>query len=257
MDLEVYLPNGMRLEQPVMLGAGPCKLFEGPEGVRAVSRSMASAITIGSITYEPREGNSGNVFWDSDLYSLNSMGLPNRGAAFYRNNLSEMVKIIHETGKKCIVSVAGFSAEQYGELSNIAVNSGADMVEINMSCPNIRDGGRIGCFNPNYVSEVLQVVLLYVGGKRVSLKISPFSDDYARRELLEVIKESGIKTVVASNTFPDAVAYFGGKNAITANKNGFAGLSGPAVKPIALGQIIHIRAILTKADGFMIPAEAG
>lgn len=245
--------SGIALEHPVMLGAGVCRLFDGPEGIKEVCRSMASAITLGSITWLPREGNSGEVFWNGKEYSLNSMGLPNRGEGFYRANLPEMVKWVHAAGKACFVSVAGFTVQEYADLSELAAISGADMVELNMSCPNVRDEGRIGCFNPAYVADVLAAAVKRIGNSRISIKISPFSDPYARKEIADVIYGLNIKTVIASNTFPDAVGYSSsGHSLITSNPDGFSGMSGPSLKPMALGQIAHLRKTLRREDGFAI-----
>ena len=152
---------GIRLEHPLMNGAGTCKLIDGDMGVKTLVRSATSAIVVGSITLEPRPGNSGDVFFVNNGFSLNSMGLPNPGADYYRKNLPEMVKLAHQARKPLFVSVAGFTHEEYADLTVLAFDGGADLVELNLACPNVWQGSsqkRIACFDSKLVSEILRTV---------------------------------------------------------------------------------------------------
>ena len=151
MDLKVNLA-GMSLEHPLMNAAGTCKLLEGQEGFNELVRSATAAIMVGSITLEPRPGNSGNVFWSDDLFSLNSSGLPNPGLEYYQNHLPKMLSLARQAPKPLFVSIVGFSVEEYVQLTEFALATGADLVELNLSCPNIWDEGRqksLACFDPN------------------------------------------------------------------------------------------------------------
>ncbi|MEK7090702.1 MAG: tRNA-dihydrouridine synthase [Patescibacteria group bacterium] len=236
---------GITLEHPVMNAAGTCKLLED---VKELSRSASAAIMVGSITVEPRIGNTGDVYWAGPMFSFNSLGLPNRGAPYYGEAIPEMVSIAHGKGKPLFVSVAGFSPEEYSDLAGLAFDGGADFVELNLGCPNVWQGSiqkRIACFDPALVAEVLRRVEERVGAEtKVSVKISPFSDPFALAEVAQVIGASKLpKAVTAVNTFPNAFSYNGAKPRITPG-DGLAGLAGPALKPIGLGQIRQLQRLL-------------
>lgn len=236
---------GIKLEHPVMNAAGTCKTLEE---VRELSRSASAAVMVGSITMESREGNSGDTYWAGPMYSLNSRGLPNRGAQYYKEMFPEMATMAHDAGKPLFVSVAGFSPQEYVELTELSLCSGADLVELNLSCPNVwRDNNqkRITCFDPDMVTLVLGYVAEKVGvNARVSVKLSPFSDPFALAEVVEIIGLSKlVKAVTAINTFPNAFDYDGARPRITPG-GGLAGFAGPAMKPIGLGQVRQLRELL-------------
>jgi len=244
-DLAVDL-MGLRLEHPLMNAAGTCKLVEE---VNQLSRSATSAVLVGSITVDERPGNSGNVYWAGTMFSLNSLGLPNPGARYYHQHLPAMVARAREAGKPLLVSVAGFSPEEYAELAGLALDRGADGVELNLGCPNVWHGDRqerIACFDPSLVAAILQGVEERVGAEaRVSVKISPFSDPCALVEVARVIEEHRVaKAVTTTNTFPNAFTYDDSGQPTISPGGGLAGLAGPALKPIGLGQVRQLREVL-------------
>lgn len=246
MELQTEIA-GIQLEHPLMNAAGTCRL---PEDVKKLSRSASAAIMVGSITVESRTGNAGDVYWAGPMFSLNSLGLPNRGVSYYRDVIPEMVAVAHGVGKPLFVSVAGFSPEQYAHLAELAFDGGADLVELNLGCPNVWQGHtqkRIACFDPELVAEVLYCVERRVGtDAKVSVKISPFSDPFALAEVAQAIGASKMaKVVTAVNTFPNAFGLSGAKPVITPG-GGLAGFAGPAMKPIGLGQVRQLRGLLPK-----------
>lgn len=250
MELQTEIA-GIQLKHPLMNAAGTCKSLEE---VQALARSATAAIVVGSITMEPRTGNTGDVYWAGPLYSLNSLGLPNRGMPYYQDALPKMDDVAHDAGKPLVVSVAGFSPEEYADLADFAFRGGADLVELNLGCPNVWQGGaqkRIACFDWALVAEIFGRVEEEVGADaKVSVKISPFSDPFALAEVAQVISASKlVKAVTTVNAFPNAFAYKGyGKGyesrpAIMPG-GGLAGLAGPALKPIGLGQVRQLRQLL-------------
>lgn len=241
---------GIKLEHFIMNAAGTCKTLGGTEGVKRLVNSNTSVIMVGSFTLEKRVGNSGDVYdTQKGLFSLNSMGLPNPGADYYRKYLPEMVKTAHEKGKPLFVSVAGFTPDEYAELASLSLKSGANLIELNLGCPNIWEGRQqkhIACFYPLIVEEILRCVEERVGEKaKISVKLSPFSNPSNLKDVAQVIERSElVKAVVSMNTFPNAFAYDeSGKPLITPG-GGLSGLAGPAIKPIGLGQIKQLRAFL-------------
>jgi dihydroorotate dehydrogenase (fumarate) len=237
--------SGLELEHPLFNAAGTCKTVED---VKRLATSATAAIMVGSITKEERTGNSGEVYWAGPMFSLNSLGLPNRGAGYYMATLPEMVKVAHGAGKLLFVNVAGFSPNEYADLASVAVWGGADLVELNLGCPNVWNDGaqkRIACFDPELVDQTLERVQERIGvGERLAVKISPFSDPFALAEVARVIGGSKmVKIVTTVNTFPNAFSYNKGKPRITPG-GGLAGFAGPAMKPIGLGQVLQLRGLL-------------
>jgi len=237
---------GIPLEHPLMNAAGTCKFLDE---VSQLSRAATSAIMVGSITVEQRGGNSGNVYWAGAAFSLNSLGLPNPGSRYYGQHLPEMVSRAHDTGKPLLVSVAGFTPDEYAELTALALERGADAVELNLGCPNVWQGEeqkRIACFDPSLVEEILQRVEASAGAQaRIAVKISPFSDPFALAEVAQVIGRHGVaRAVTTTNTFPNAFSYDDAGQPVVSVGGGLAGLAGAAIKPIGLGQVRQLRNIL-------------
>lgn len=248
MDISVELA-GLHLEHPVMNGAGSCKQLEGKEGVREMARSAAAAIVLGSITVPDRSGNEGDVYYPGNGFSLNSLRLPNPGSIKIRADLPEMVQLAHEAGKVLIMSAAGFSPDEYAHLANVGFDGGVDMIELNLGCPNVWQDGqqeRIACFDPEIVSRILACVESTVGTEaRVAVKISPFSDPFQLQSVAQVLGESQlVKVVVSINTFPNALSFDPKGKPTISPADGLSGLAGQALKPIALGQIKQLRALL-------------
>ena len=245
MELQTEIA-GIRLEHPLMNAAGTGKMLED---VKELSRSATAAVMVGSITVKPRIGHAGDVYWSGPMFSLNSLGLPNRGASYYREVLPEMVAVAHGEGKPLFVSVAGFSPEEYVDLAVLAFDGGADLVDLNLGCPNVWQGStqkRIACFDSALVAEVLHRVEEKVGADaKVSVKISPFSDPFALAELAKTISASRlVKVVTTANTFPNAFAFDEQMEPRITPGEGLAGFAGPAMKPIALGQVRQLYKLL-------------
>jgi dihydroorotate dehydrogenase (fumarate) len=242
-SLTVQLGN-MRIEHPLMNGAGYCK---DESHVRELAASASAAILLGSITIEPRTGNAGDVYFTSGYFALNSLGIPNRGAAFFRDALPSMVEVAHASGKPLILNIAGFSVEDYGQLASVAKAGGADFLEVNFGCPNIwsqtGEQKRIFSFDPQTIAETLEVLESVWGSPSITVKLSPYSDPALLKEVAATLASyTSVVAVTTTNTFPNAFAYNDtGRPAISL---GLAGLSGPVMKAVGLGQVIQFRAEL-------------
>ena len=245
---------GMHLDWPVMNSpSGPgCKTVED---VIELARSTSAAVMIGSVTKEPRDGNRGEVYFSDQVtgFSLNSLGLANGGLPYYTQHLPEMARIVHEAKKTLWVSVAGFTPQEFGELTLQMFQGGADLVELNLGCPNVWDGGqqkRIFSFDPALVEAVLKEVETVLNSDAplaVAVKVSPFSDPMLLEEVASVVATSPIvSAVTAINTFPNAFAFKeDGTSAISPQfSKGLAGMAGPALKTIGLGQVMQWRQFL-------------
>jgi dihydroorotate dehydrogenase (fumarate) len=241
--------NGLELQHPVMNGAGPIKLLKH---VRQIAESKAAAVVVGSITVEERSGNAGTTYYvEADKrFSLNSKGLPNYGIKFYQKNLSEMVKIAHDHGKPLIMSIAGFSPEEYAQLAKMVSEYKVDGLELNLGCPNVleKDGKQkeITSFNQDLTGETLWKTQQVVGSEIwTTVKLSPFSNPLGLMAIAAIIGESKmVNAVTTTNTFPNAYAFNDvGSIAVDPN-NGLGSLGGKAMKPIGLGQVKQLREVL-------------
>jgi len=238
---------GLNLEHPIMNAAGTCKTLE--EFERFIKIPI-SAIMVGSITIEPREGNSGDIFYSNDVFSLNALGLPNPGMKYYEKNLPVMASMAHDAGKYLFVSIAGFGQFGYDELTEMALRAGADLIELNLGCPNIqRPNMPIPCFDGILTDKILRNVnnstFDLVDSVRIAVKLSPMSNPFKIKKTAQMLNgHKMINVVTTSNTFPNALSYtHDGKYAISPTLE-FAGMGGPALKPITLGQIKQLKSYL-------------
>ena len=231
---------GIELEHPLMNAAGTCKTSED---VRKFAQSAVSAVMLGSITLEERPGNRGDVYWPGPAYSLNSLGMPNRGLEWYRQQLPTMAATAAEMDKPLFVSVAGFSVDEYAKLAYEVLLAGADHVELNLGCPNVWEQGhqkRIACFDLELLEGLLVQVSRWIG--TFSVKLSPYSDPALLEEVARLIAGHDVGYVATANTFPNALVLSeAGKPVIDV---GLAGMSGAAMKPVGLGQVKQLRRLL-------------
>jgi dihydroorotate dehydrogenase (fumarate) len=245
---------GIDLEHPVMNAAGTCK---SPDEVRRLARSAACAVVVGSVTPAARPGNAGATYHRGDGFSLNALGLPNRGLAYYVEHLPEMARAAHDAGKPLILSLAGFSVTDYADAAAATAATGVDLLELNLACPNVWDGGaqkRIACFDEGQTAAILNRVdrALRAAPTRVGygVKISPFSDPEALADIAAVLGKAvadggGPRYVCACNTFPNGLAFDEAGRPVIGVE--LAGLAGPALRPVALGQVRQLRQLLPSA----------
>ncbi len=218
------------------------------EDVEALAKSGSGAIVVGSILVKAREPNPGQGYWrhKEGFYSLNSYGLPNGGMPYFKENLPKMVEIAHAHDKPLIANVVGFTKEEFVELIKLAEESGADMVELNLGCPNVWHKGkqkRIISYHASLVKEVLDFIAKNPPSIKIAVKISPLPPDILG-EVAQVIIDSGIAQVVtATNSYPNA-ATTTGTNGPDKYDDTLAGLAGRALKPISLGIVQQLRAAL-------------
>jgi dihydroorotate dehydrogenase (fumarate) len=232
---------------PVGNAAGWCKSVDE---VDALARSAAQFIVFGSITTEERAGNPGNTF---DGESLNSLGLPNPGIENVRKVAPQILDMAHEESKPVILSIAGFSPMEYVDLASAAVELGFDGIEINLGCPNVVDSGErkpIFSFDLQLIEAIVSGVKTatepMASGSFISVKLSPMSNPETILATAAILAECGINAVVTQNTFPNALLYNRNGSPViqTPDNKGWAGLAGPAVKAMALGQVSQWRAAL-------------
>lgn len=236
---------GEELPHPLMNGGGTGRTLED---VQRFARAEVSVVNV-SIVHDQRDGNSGETYHRDPHFSVNALGLPSRGKYYYREMLTEMVRIVHAAGKKLMANISAFTPEQYLELAKICAEAGVDYIEFNFGCPNIKDGGvkkPIFSFYPDSMEQTL----VLVGNEGIEtasgIKFSPMSNPLERDStcifLLRMAEQPRVlrvSFVTLCNTFPDTLVLDpSGKPIIGVV---LAGLGGPPMKPIALGHIHQFR----------------
>jgi len=235
-DKPVWRAGGLEFDSPVMIGAGVCKTLES---ALAWMESAAGGVETGSYTPLERGGNEGTVFYptrNEDFlragFGLNSFGMPNVGFKRIREELEKT-----ETEKPLIVSIAGFSIEDYLKgLKMLYPCYYVAAITLNFGCPNTGHSGRIMSFDLRGIETMLNQLKQFDSNYQtpIWMKVSPYTDPMQLKEVAAIVNSSRrIKAIVTCNTFPNAYA---GRESISPN-DGLAGLSGPALKHIAMGQV--------------------
>jgi dihydroorotate dehydrogenase (NAD+) catalytic subunit len=221
---------GLNLPNPTMLASGI--LGYSAEMLNALAKGGAGAVVTKSVGLKPREGYANPSVVQVRSGLINAMGLPNPG-------ISEFVKEIREAKTllqvPLVVSVFGFSAEQYADVANKAVAAGADAIELNVSCPHVKDTGSEIGQNPNVLSQVIRTVKKSVN-KPVLVKLSPNVANIV--ENARAAKKAGADALTVMNTVKAMAIDVETMTPILANKAG--GLSGPAVRPIAVWNLFSV-----------------
>jgi dihydroorotate dehydrogenase (NAD+) catalytic subunit len=232
---------GMRLEHPVLNGSGT---FDAIAARRAFGdelrgRFPISAFVSKTITPEPRAGNPPPRIFETPSGMVNSIGLPNKGLeGFLRQDLPELAEI----GVPLIVSVMGTSAEEFSRLvDGVAGREEVAAIELNISCPNVKSGLIVG----EQPAETLLLLreLRDLTAKPLIVKLTPNVADPAA--IAVAAEEGGADAVSLVNTLKAAPIDPATLRPWLGAERG--GLSGPAIRPIALGQVAAV------ADAVRIP----
>jgi dihydroorotate dehydrogenase (NAD+) catalytic subunit len=227
---------GMRLEHPVLNGSGT---FDAIAARRAFGdeldeRFPFSAFVSKTITPEPRAGNPPPRIFETPAGMVNSIGLPNKGLEGF---LSKDLPVLAQLPVPLIVSVMGTSVEEFARLvEGVAQREEVAALELNVSCPNVRSGLIVG----EQPGETLLLLreLRDLTAKPLIVKLTPNVADPAA--IAVAAEEGGADAVSLVNTLKAAPI-----DPVTLEPwlgAGHGGLSGPAIRPIALGQVAAVAA---------------
>jgi dihydroorotate dehydrogenase (NAD+) catalytic subunit len=214
---------GLKLANPTMLASG----ILGYTGLslKSVIEAGAGAVVTKSLGLEPRTGYPNPTVIQVDCGLLNAMGLPNPGISHFKEEMKEL----KNTGAPTIVSIYGYSSEDFAKVAETAAKMGADALELNVSCPHIKKAGaEIGC-DPQLLTEVVEEVKKKVD-KPVIVKLTPNVANIGK--IAEAAEKAGADAITAINTIKAMSIEIETGRPLLANK--FGGLSGPAIKPIAV-----------------------
>ena len=219
---------GLNLRNPVIAASGT--FAYGVEFESVTSLEKMGAIVVKGISREPIQGNPPPRIWEAEGGMINSIGLQNIGVeAFIR----EKVPRLRQIATPFMVNVFGYSVEDYVEVvRRLNDAEGPSAYELNVSCPNTKHGGMFFSSDPCLLSELVGAVRA-ITKRPLIVKLSP---NVARIEpAAEAAQESGADAISLVNTFLSlAVDARTRRPRIGA---GFGGLSGPAIKPIALRMV--------------------
>ena len=219
---------GIPLKTPVLAASGT--FAYGLELKGLVDLSAVGGIVVKGLSREPMDGNPPPRVWETQAGMINSIGLQNIGVrAFVKDKLPEL----RTAGTAVFANVFGYAVEDYIEVIRVLEDAeGLAAYELNVSCPNTKHGGIFFSSDPVLLSEVIRAVRP-IAKRPLIVKLSP---NVARIEpLAKAAEESGADALSLVNTFVSlAIDPRTRKSRLGA---GFGGLSGPAIKPIALRMV--------------------
>lgn len=221
---------GLKLRNPTVLASGI--LGYSAESLQRVVEGGAGAVVTKSVGVTPRTGYANPSVVQAKCGLINAIGLPNPGIDEYVNEILYAKTVLQVP---LIVSVFGYSADEYALVAQKAVEAGADAVELNVSCPHVKQTGSEIGQNPKILAEVVKKVKATVQ-KPVIVKLSPNVTDIV--EIAKVAVKAGADVLTAINTLK-AMA-IDAETALPVLSNIRGGLSGPAIKPIALRCVYDI-----------------
>ncbi len=221
---------GLQLRNPTALASGI--LGYSTASLQSIAEGGAGALFTKSIGLTPRIGYPNPTVVQTKCGLINAMGLPNPGIDKYVHEIRQAKTVLTVP---LIVSVYGFSAEECAKTAQRAAEAGADAVELNVSCPHVKETGSEIGQNPKTLATVVKKVKAVVH-KPVIVKLSPNVTDII--ESAEAAVGAGADALTAINTIRAIAIDVETAQPVLSNKRG--GLSGPAVKPIALRCIYDI-----------------
>ena len=214
---------GLRLRNPTMNAAGVLGI--SMPLLKRVYEGGAGAVVTKSLGPAPRSGHLNPTLISVEGGVLNAMGLPNPGADYY----VEAIRALKGAGIPVVASFFGASIEEFRDVAAILSDSGADALEVNVSCPNVEEElGMLGadCLNTEKVTAAVKEV----SKPPVFVKLSPNVTDIA--EIARAAERGGADAITAVNTLKGIAVDVDFRRPVLTNVTG--GLSGPAIKPVAL-----------------------
>ncbi len=221
---------GVRLPNPVMPASGTYEYNDKHEGF--FSPSELGAVVNKTVFLNERPGNPPPRICETPCGMLNAIGIPSKGIEYF---MKHTLPVMAGYGVPVIVSVAGDTTQEFVEISRRVAESGkADMLELNLSCPNLSHG-KEWAQDEHLLSEVLNAVGPKVGVPLVA-KLSPAVTDISK--MAKVAEDSGASALSLINTYKGMMVDIEQKRPFLGNLTG--GLSGPAILPLAVYAVYRV-----------------
>ena len=219
---------GIKLKNPIIMASGTYGY--GEEFKNFYDPKILGGISSKGITRHPKKGNEGIRIWETPSGILNSIGLENPGVEEF---VKEKIYSMQELGTEIFVNLGGNTIEEYVESTKILNDYDFAAIELNISCPNVKEGGMAFGMDKDSAARVAREVMK-VTNKKVFVKLSPNAGDIVG--IAKAVEAEGATGLSLINTILGMAIDFDREEIVF--NNTYAGLSGPAVKPIAL-RILH------------------
>jgi dihydroorotate dehydrogenase (NAD+) catalytic subunit len=217
---------GIKLSNPVFTASGTCGY--GDELCDFVDVNSLGGFITKSITLLPRKGNPSPRIIETNSGMLNAIGLANIGLERF---IIEKIPILDQFDTAVFVNVAGETIEDYvSVIERLAEKKAISGFELNISCPNVKQGGIAFGTNPEVIAKITTAAKKASLNKPLMVKLTPTVTDIC--ETARAAVHSGADALSLVNTFTAMVIDIETKRPLLANRTG--GLSGPAIKPIAI-----------------------
>lgn len=248
--LEVNV-GGVLMKNPVATASGTCGY--GEVFVDSYDPALIGAVVTKGISLEPRAGNPPPRMAETASGMLNSIGLENVGLAAF---ISEKLPWLCERGVTVVVNIMGGTIGEYCELcASLSDADGVAGLELNISCPNVKAGGMAFGGKPEVAAELVAAVRLETK-LPLWVKLSPNVSDIA--EIARAVEAAGADAICLVNTFRGMAIDVERRRPVLANVTG--GLSGPAIKPLALYMVYEaaraVKVPVVGIGGIMGPGDA-
>lgn len=230
LDLSVELA-GVRLKNPIVVASGTFGF--GREYSQFYDLSELGGICAKGLTLHRREGNPAPRIAETPMGILNSVGLQNPGVDAF---IAEELPFLRQYDLKVIANISGNTPEEYGIMCEKLADAGVDLIEVNISCPNVKAGGLAYGTKPELAAEVTQVAKAHAGNVPVMVKLSPNVTDIT--EIARAVEGAGADAVSLINTLRGMrIDINTGRPVLKMNTGG---LSGPAVLPVAVRMVWEV-----------------
>ena len=238
----------MPFNTPLVLLSGCVGFGEEYTRVEGFSNRDAGAVCLKGTTLEPRLGNRPHRVWETPAGMLNSIGLQNPGS---RAVIDEILPALDFSETRFIANLSGSTVEEYAELARRFDDSPIDAMEINVSCPNVREGGVLFGNDPEMSHRVVAACRA-VTAKPLITKLSPNQTDIAENARRCI--EAGTDGLAVVNTFVGMAIDPRTRRPVLGETRG--GLSGPAIRPMALLKVHQVYQV-ARRHGVPIIGQGG
>ena len=226
MNMKVNIA-GVEWNNPVTVASGT--FGSGAEFAEFVDLNRLGAVTTKGVSNIPWAGNPTPRVAETYGGMMNAVGLQNPGIELF---CERDIPFLKQYDTKIIVNVCGKSTEDYCEVVERLADEGVDMLEINISCPNVKEGGIAFGQNAKAAEEITKAVKKYAK-QPVIMKLSPNVTDIA--EMAKAVEAGGADAISLINTLTGMKIDINRRKFVLANKTG--GVSGPAIHPIAVRMV--------------------
>ncbi len=239
---------GIAFQSPIALLSGSVGFGEEYTRVKGFSNHDVGAICLKGTTLEARMGNPPHRVYETPMGMLNAIGLQNPGVEYVVNNILPQLDF-EET--HFIANLAGSTIDDYVAVTRIFNDSPVDALEINISCPNVKEGGVAFGNDPDMSARVVAACRA-VTNKPIITKLSPNQTDIAENARRCI--EAGTDGFAVINTLMGMAIDIEDRAPIIGNNQG--GLSGPAIKPVALLKVHQVYQVC-REHGIPIIGQGG